>query len=47
MTQPVESVEWNNAMKTKLTIEVKVDTAKTITALTGFVIVLSQIVQYF
>jgi hypothetical protein len=46
MTQPVESVEWANTMKTKLTIEVKIDVAKVITALTSLVLTVAYISQY-
>jgi hypothetical protein len=43
MTQPVESVKWGKSMKTKLTIEVKVDLALVISALTGFVVAIAKL----
>lgn len=42
MTQPVESVQKVNAMKTKLTIKVKVDLALTISALTGLIVAIAK-----
>ncbi len=46
MTQPVESVYRAFAMKTKLTINVKIDVAKIITALTGVALAIAHILQY-
>ena len=47
MAQPVGSVKWVKTMKTILTIEVKVDVARVITALTGLLLALIHIFQYF
>ena len=46
MTQPVESVNWINTMTTKLSIQVKVDVAKVITALAGLCLAIAHIAGY-
>jgi len=46
MTQPVESVKWIQAMKPKLNIEVNVDVAKVIAALSGLLLTIAYIIRY-
>jgi len=46
MTQPAESVEWINAMKPKLRIEVHVDVAKVITALSVLIFTVASSSHY-
>jgi len=47
MAQPVEPVKWVKTMKPKLSIEVRVNVASVITALSGFVFTIAYIAHYF
>ncbi len=47
MTQPVESVYGIKPMEPKLTIEVKFDVAEVIRSITGLLITVVYIYQYF
>jgi len=47
MTQPVESFDWVYTMKISLNLEVKIDLARTIVAITGLFIAIANIINNF